>query len=271
LTRYTSTTEQDRREMLDAVGVPSLDDLFATEIPDGVRLRRPLELPDGMSEQEVFDHLAALAARNRHCDEEVTFLGAGMYDHYVPALIDSITQRSEFLTPYTPYQPEVSQGTLQGTFEFQTLTAQLFGMEVSNAGMYDGATSLAEAALMACRVTKRRRVAVVDTVHRHYIQVVRSYVVPQDIEVYTITPDATELQPETACVLAQYPNFFGYIEDQQALADLAHDNGALYCVSCDPIAMAMLKPPGAYGADLATREGPAHGVPPSLGGPDVGK
>jgi glycine dehydrogenase subunit 1 len=142
MSRYTSATEQDRREMLDAIGVGSLDDLFA-EIPESVRLGRELDLPDGLSEQEVFDHLSALAARNRHSDEEVTFLGAGMYDHYVPALVDSLITRSEFLTPYTPYQPEVSQGGLQVMFEFQTMISELTGLPVANASVYEGPSAVA--------------------------------------------------------------------------------------------------------------------------------
>ena len=137
MTRYTSATDQDRREMLAAIGVGSVEELFA-DIPESLRLERPLALPDGMAEQDVYDHLAALAARNRHCEDEVSFLGAGMYDHYVPALIDSITQRSEFLTPYTPYQPEISQGGLQAMFEFQTAISELTGLPVSNASLYEG-------------------------------------------------------------------------------------------------------------------------------------
>jgi glycine dehydrogenase subunit 1 len=159
---------------------------------------------------------------------------------------------------------------LQGNFEFQTLTAQLFDMEVSNAGMYDGASAMAEAALMACRVTKRAKVAVLDTVNPHYMAAIRAYAEPQDIEIYLIAPDATELQDETACVLQQYPNFFGYVEDVQRMSDMTHAAEALFCVSADPLAIAMLKPPGAFGADIATGEGQALGVPMSFGGPYVG-
>ncbi len=265
---YIPNTDADRADMLKDIGARSVEDLFK-DIPAEYR-HPPLQIPEALSEMELRRELERLAAKDFHLGGHPSFLGAGVYNHFCPAVVGPLVTRGEFLTSYTPYQPEVSQGTLQGTYEFQTLTAQLFDMEVSNAGMYDGASSLAEAALMACRVTKRRRVAVMDTVHPHYAEVVRAYAMPQDIEVYTITPDARELRPETACLLAQYPNFFGHIENQQALADLAHANGALYCVSCDPVAMAMLKPPGAYGADIATGEGQALGVPPSFGGPYVG-
>ena len=166
MTRYTSTTEQDRREMLDAIGVGSLEDLFA-EIPDGVRLKRPLDLPAGMSEQEVFDHLSELAGRNRHADGEVTFLGAGMYDHYVPALIDSILQRSEFLTPYTPYQPEISQGGLQVMFEFQTAISELTGLPVSNASVYEGPSAVAAAGYLAKLENGRTKLVTSRGLHPH--------------------------------------------------------------------------------------------------------
>jgi glycine dehydrogenase subunit 1 len=254
--------------MLAVIGASSVEELF-DDIP--VEFRDPgLTIPPPLSEIDLRREMERLASRNFHPAAHPSFLGAGVYNHYCPAVVAPLVTRGEFLTSYTPYQPEVSQGTLQGTFEFQTLTSQLFGMEVSNAGMYDGASALAEAALMACRVTKRARVALVDTVSPHYQEVVRSYVAPQAIEVYTIAPSATALQDETACVLAQYPNFYGYIENYQRLSDLAHDTGALFGLSCDPMAMAMLKPPGAYGADIATGEGQALGVPMSFGGPYVG-
>ena len=265
---YIPNTDDDRAAMLAAIGVEGLADLFA-DIPDEYR-DPELRIPPPMPEMELRREMARLASRNFHAGDHPSFLGAGVYNHYCPAVVAPIVTRGEFLTSYTPYQPEVSQGTLQGNFEFQTLTAQLFGMEVSNAGMYDGASALAEAALMACRVTKRARVAIVDTVNPHYQEVVRSYVAPQEIEVYNIASGATELRSETACVLAQHPNFFGYVEDTQRLSDLAHAAGALFCLSCDPIAVAMLKPPGAYAADIATGEGQALGVPMSFGGPYVG-
>ena len=265
---YVPNTDEDRIAMLAAIGVSSVDDLFV-DIP--TEFRDPaLRIPAPMSEMDLRQEMARLASRNFHAGDHPSFLGAGVYNHYCPAVVPPLVTRGEFLTSYTPYQPEVSQGTLQGNFEFQTLTAQLFGMEVSNAGMYDGASALAEAGLMACRVTKRARVVVLDTVNPHYAEAVRAYAGPQDIEITTIGADATELPPETAAVLVQYPNFFGYIEDLQRLSDLVHAAGGLFCVSADPIAMALLKPPGAYDADIATGEGQALGVPMSFGGPYVG-
>src|SRR5687768_6719942 len=175
MTRYTSATDADRREMLDAIGVGSVDDLFE-QIPEGVRLDRPLELPDGMSEDEVNRHLTALAARNRHADNEVTFVGAGMYDHYVPALVDSITQRSEFLTPYTPYQPEISQGGLQVMFEFQTAISELTGLPVSNASLYEGPSSVASAGYLALLEDKsKRRFVISRGVHPHSRETLETY------------------------------------------------------------------------------------------------
>jgi glycine dehydrogenase subunit 1 len=265
---YIPNTDEDRAEMLAAIGVDTVEDLFA-DIP--AEFRHPeLLLPPPLSEMELRREMERLAERNMYTGKYPSFLGAGVYQHYCPAVVGPLATRGEFLTSYTPYQPEVSQGTLQGTFEFQTQTAQLFGMELSNAGMYDGASGLAEAALMACRVTKRSKVAVVDTVNPHYVEVVKAYVASQNIEVYTIAVNATELTDSTACVLAQYPNFFGYVEDYQRLSNLAHAIDALFCVSCDPIAMAMFQSPGSYGADIATGEGQALGVPASFGGPYVG-
>lgn len=265
---YIPNTNDDRSTMLRAIGVPHVDALFA-DIP--ASLRNPaLRMPAPMAEMDVRAELERLAERDFHAGRHASFLGAGVYHHFTPAAIQPIIMRGEFLTSYTPYQPEVSQGTLQGTFEFQTMTCQLLDMEVANAGMYDGATALAEAALMACRLTKRYRVALVDTVNPAYAEVVRTYTAAQHIEVYTVTGIGANLQPDTACVLAQYPNYFGYIEDVQALGAAAHASGAMLCVSCDPIAMALFRPPGALGADIVTAEGQALGVPPSYGGPYAG-
>src|SRR5204862_3140188 len=166
MSRYTSATDADRREMLDAIGVESVEELFR-DIPEPMRQREPIALPDGMAEQDVFDHLRALASRNRSADEEVTFLGAGMYDHYVPALIDSILQRSEFLTPYTPYQPEVSQGTLQAMFEFQTAISELTGLPVANASVYDGPSAVGAAGYLARLANRRERFVVSWGLHPH--------------------------------------------------------------------------------------------------------
>ena len=254
--------------MLKALGVASVDDLFQ-DIP--AQLRNPeLRLSPALSELELGQEMERLAARNVQPGPYACFLGAGVYRHFTPAVVGALASRGEFLTSYTPYQPEVSQGTLQATYEFQTMACQLLGMEVANAGMYDGATSLAEAALMACRVTRRYRVAVLDTLSPNYADVVRTYAEPQGIEIYSVSPGVNELQPETACVLVQHPNFFGYLEDLDHLVNVAHGDGALVCISTDPTAVAMFKPPGAYNADIATAEGQALGIPPSFGGPYVG-
>ena len=265
---FIPNTDDDRAAMLAAIGADRVEALF-DDIPERFR-HPPLALPDPMPEMQLRAEMEALAQRNFHAGDHPSFLGAGVYRHFCPAVVAPLVARGEFLTSYTPYQPEVSQGTLQALFEFQTLTAQLFGMEVSNAGMYDGASSLAEAALMACRITRRALVAVVDTVNPVYVETVRAYTAPQGIDVYPVSPAAGGLRPETACVIAQYPNFFGCIEDMQALSDAAHDSGALFVMSCDPTALAMFKPPGDFGADIATGDGQALGVPPSFGGPYVG-
>ena len=265
---YTPNTDADRRRMLDAIGVDSVDELFA-DIPE--RHRNPtLDLPPPMSEFDLRRYFAELAAMNKTPGEYACFLGAGAYRHHIPAIVRQLTSRSEFMTAYTPYQPEISQGTLQTEFEFQTLCAQLTGMDVANAGMYDGSTSLAEAVLMACRVTRRSRVAVLDSVSPAYISVLRTYTEAGGITIDIVSADNPTLTGETACLVAQQPNFLGYIEDMQALADKAHDAGALFVVYADALSMAMFNPPGDYGADIVASEGQALGVPPTFGGPYVG-
>lgn len=265
---YIPNTDEDHAEMLAAIGAGTIDDLFS-DIPQEHR-NPELLLPAPLSEMELRAQMGSLAEKNFQAGHHASFLGAGVYNHFCPSVVQPLVTRGEFLTSYTPYQPEVAQGTLQGTYEFQTLTAQLYGMEVSNAGMYDGASALAEAALMACRITKRSRVAVTNTLNPHYADVIRAYLAPQDIEVFLVDPKSAEIPDETACVLAQYPNFYGYIEDMPTMADMAHANGALLAVSCDPLALAMFQSPGSFGADIATGEGQALGIPASFGGPYVG-
>jgi len=265
---YIPNTVDEQAAMLQAIGVDSVDDLFQ-DIP--AEFRNPgLNMPAPLSEMEVLQELQRLSERNLYPGRYASFLGAGVYRHFTPSVVSALVSRGEYLTSYTPYQAEASQGTLQSTFEFQTMSSQIMGMEVANAGMYDGATSLAEAALMACRITKRGRVAIVDTVAPNYAEVVRTYAEPQGIEAYTVSSSVRELQPGTACLLVQSPNFFGYLEDMGGLTDVAHNHGALMCTSADPVAMSMFKSPGAYGVDIATAEGQALGVPPSFGGPYVG-
>ena len=267
---YIPNTIAEQDDLLAAVGLSSVDELFA-DIPDDYR-NPPLRLPDPMSELEIQRELGAMAGRNRPLSSGPSFLGAGSYYHFIPSIVKAVMTRGEFLTAYTPYQPEVSQGTLQVIFEFQTMVSALYGMEVANAGMYDGATSLAEAVLMACRVTRRQQVVVSDTVAPAYRQVIATYCQAQGIAI-DIVPTAdigASVTEATAGVVAQYPNFYGGLDDLAGLAATAHDDGALLVVSADPLAMGMLKPPGEFGADIVTGEGQPIGIPPSFGGPYLG-
>ena len=265
--------------MLDAIGVETIEDLFDA-IPAGVRLGRPLDLPPGMSEQEVFDHLAGLAARNRHADEEVTFLGAGMYDHYVPALIDSIIQRSEFLTPYTPYQPEISQGGLQVMFEFQTAISELTGLPVSNASVYEGPSAVAAAAYMSKLETGRGRLVASRGLHPHSREALRTHAAGYRMEVVEAplggegVTDAEALSQaidgDTAAVFVQQPNFLGSVEDLGELSERAKAAGALFVCAADPLPLGILTPPGELGVDICVGEGQTLGNRLDFGGPSFG-
>jgi glycine dehydrogenase subunit 1 len=264
--------------MLDAIGVDSIEDLFA-EIPAALRLGRPLDLAPGLSESECFDHLASLAARNAHAESETCFLGAGMYDHYVPAIVDAITQRSEFLTPYTPYQPEVSQGGLQVMFEFQTAISELCALPVANASLYEGASSVASAAYMAIGATGRRRLVVSRGVHPHSRETLATYARGFGAEVVEVgldggVTDASELaaalDSDTAAMFVQNPNFLGAVEDLEALAAAAKESGALTVAAVDPLTLGVLRPPGECGVDIAVGEGQALGGRLDFGGPSFG-
>jgi glycine dehydrogenase subunit 1 len=278
LTRYTSATDADRRAMLDAIGVGSIDDLFA-EIPADLRLARPLDLPPGVSETECFDHLAALADRNAHADAELCFLGAGMYDHYAPAIVDAITQRSEFLTPYTPYQPEVSQGGLQVMFEFQTAISELCALPVANASLYEGPSSVASAAYLAIGATGRRRLVVSRGLHPHSRETLRTYARGFGADVVEVgleggVTDAGEvaaaLDSDTAALFVQNPNFLGAVEDLEALAGAAKQAGALTVAAVDALTLGVLRPPGDCGVDIAVGEGQPLGGRLDFGGPSFG-
>ncbi len=270
---YIPNTTGEQAGMLASLGLSSIEELFA-DIP--AEHRNPsLRLPAPMAELEIQRELGGLAGRNRPLGSGPSFLGAGSYHHFIPAIVKALVTRGEFITAYTPYQAEASQGTLQVIYEFQTLICNLYGMEVANAGMYDGATSLAEAALMACRVTRRERVAALDTVSPAYRSVIEAYCRPQQIEVATVRSEDIGVGGEsnlsdTACLVSQYPNFYGGIEDLGRLVETAHSAGGLSVVSCDPIAAGMFRPPGDYGADIVTGEGQPLGIPPSYGGPYVG-
>jgi len=265
--------------MLATIGVDSTADLFA-QIPEAVRLDRPLALPAGMSEAQVYERLAELAARNADCEEQISFLGAGMYDHYVPAIVDAIAQRSEFLTPYTPYQPEISQGGLQAMFEFQTMMSELTALPVSNAGLYEGPSSVASAAYLAIGATKgRRRLVVSRGVHPHSRETLATYAVGFGAEIEEVGLDggltdaaalAAAVNDETAAVFLQSPNFLGAVEDVEALGVAAKEHGALLIVAVDPMTLGVLKPPGEQGADIALGEGQPLGNRLDFGGPSFG-
>ena len=266
---YIPNTTEEQEGMLATLGLRSIAELFH-DIPEVYR-DPLLNLPGPTPELEVQRELAALASKNRPLNSGPSFLGAGSYNHFIPSVVKALMTRGEFLTAYTPYQAEASQGTLQVIYEFQTLISNLYGMEVANAGMYDGATSLAEGVLMACRVTRRNRVAVSDSLSPIYRQVIETYCQAQGIRISTVSSSGSlSLDDQTASLVVQYPNFYGYIEDMGTLAAAAHNQGALFVVSADPMAMGMFHPPGHYGADIVTGEGQPLGIPPSYGGPYLG-
>ena len=265
---YISNTEADRKEMLKSIGVSSPDELFQ-DIPESYR-DPSVEVPEPLSELELLRELKTLGNQNANLDEYACFLGAGSYNHYIPSVVRHVTGRSEFYTSYTPYQPEISQGTLQTTYEFQSLICDLTAMDVANAGMYDGSTALAEAALMACRVTGRRHITVLDTVSPRYLDLLRTYMEIQAIGLDVVSPDSLPINPETACVVSQYPNFYGYLEDLSPYVQASRDAGALAVGYVDPIALGMLRPPGDFGVDIVVGEGQSMGMAPMFGGPYVG-
>jgi glycine dehydrogenase subunit 1 len=276
---YTSNTPGDVQAMLEAIGASSIDELFA-EIPADLRLGRPLDLPRAVGELELTQHMSSLAGKNVHAGQKACFLGGGSYDHFVPAVVDALASRGEFYTSYTPYQPEVSQGNLQVMFEYQTLICQLTGMDVSNASLYDGGSAAVEAALMCMSVTRRLgKVVVPASVHPEYRQILATYLAPLGTELATLPAPRGTLRPEdlaravddrTACVLVQHPNFFGCLEEVEALGRATHEAGALLVVSFDPISLGMLKRPGEMGADVVVAEGQSLGTPMSYGGPYLG-
>jgi glycine dehydrogenase subunit 1 len=265
--------------MLAAVKAASVEELFA-DVPAGVRRREPLALPAGASEHEVLAGLRRLAAANTPATQLVSFLGAGVYDHYVPAVVDALASRSEFSTAYTPYQPERSQGVLQSIFEFQTAIAELTGMDVANASMYDAGTALAEALLLAGAQTRRRLAVVSAAVHPEYRQVLDTESVGRGpcAFVAPLAPGggtdldalAALVSDETAAVIVQQPGFFGALEDLERAAAVAHQAGALFVVVADPLSLGLLEPPGRFGADIVVGEGQAFGNAMSFGGPGFG-
>ncbi len=265
---YVPNTDRDRRAMLDAIGVDSVAELFDA-LPAEYR-DPPLNLPAPRSEFELRNDIEAMARQNMVPGEYACFLGAGVYRHHIPAVVRQIAGRGEFMTSYTPYQPEISQGTLQATYEFQSLVCLLTGMEAANAGMYDGSSSLAEASLMAARLTKADRIAVLDSVSPAYKEVIRAYAQAPGLDILDVPRENVAITEGTACLIVQQPNFFGYMEDLADLSERAHAHGAMLVVYSDLTSLGMFKPPGEYDADIVAAEGQAIGVPPSYGGPYVG-
>ncbi len=275
--RFLSATDADRATMLGAVGVSAIEELFE-QVPEAVRLGRPLDLEPALSEPELVAHLEELASRNVHVGREISFLGAGMYDHYVPAVVDAILARGELLTAYTPYQPEMSQGVLQAIFEYQTAICELTGMDVSNASGYDGTTVAADACYVAKHHTGRTKVVIAETVNPQTRQVVKTYAPGFGLEVVEVPhrqgatdPDELRTAAEgAACVVFQQPNFFGVLEDAPALAAAANEVGALPVAHVDPVSLGLLEAPGNYGCALAVGEGQGAGNYLSYGGPHYG-
>ncbi|MGH4138868.1 aminomethyl-transferring glycine dehydrogenase subunit GcvPA [Clostridium sp.] len=275
---YIPNTLEDEKFMLKSVGAESIQDLFS-DIPECLKLNRDLNINPSMSELEVQKHLKSICSKNKSTEELVCFLGAGAYDHYIPSIIKHIVSRSEFYTSYTPYQPEISQGTLQAIFEYQTLMCDLTGLEVSNASMYDGASACAEAAFMACESTKRKSIIVSKTVHPEIRKVLSTYTKFRGIEIIEVdaqdgVTDVIKLKQlvdsKTAGVIVQNPNFFGIIEDMSSVEKITHDNKALLIMSVDPISLAILKTPGEIGADIVVGEGQSLGNAMNFGGPYLG-
>ncbi len=275
---YISNTDSDRAEMLETIGIRSFDALLAP-IPEAIRLKGNLDVPPALDEAGVVRHLQALAARNVDLESHLCFLGAGIYDHFRPSVVGALASRGEFATSYTPYQPELSQGMLQAIYEYQSLICALTGMDLSNASMYDGATGLAEAALMAVALTDRSEVVVSRAVHPHYRQVIATYLASAGFCFVEAPATGTEgdlqalqqlLSDRTAAVIFQHPNFFGCLEEPSAFVEAAHQTGALAVASVDPISLGLLKPPGAYDVDIVVGEGQPLGNAMGFGGPLLG-
>lgn len=278
--RYISNTEEDLNSMLKEIGAGSVSELFR-DIPAQYILEEGLPLPGPLSELELLNRMEEMSGSNASMQDYASFLGGGVYHHFIPSVVHHLAGRSEFYTSYTPYQPEISQGTLQAIFEYQTLMCMLLSMDVSNASMYDGASSLAEAVLMALRRAKGNRVLLSQTVHPEYREVVHTYCAPQEIEITEIphtmdgVTDIDKLSEafdeKTACVVIQSPNFFGIIEEMERYESIVHQTDSLFIVNfTEPLSFGILKPPGVAGADIACGEGQSFGIPPGFGGPHLG-
>ena len=275
---YLPHTAEDRQEMLAAIGVQDTMDLFC-DIPEQIRLHRSLNLPGPLSEPELTKYFQKIAAANANLQEYACFLGAGAYDHFIPSTVDHVLRRSEFYTAYTQYQPEISQGYLQALWEYQSMICEITGMPVANASMYDGATAMAEAAILACHATNRKEILVARSVHPHYRAALCTYARDFDFEIKEIDFDGGITASEklqalaskaTAAVIVQNPNFFGSVEDLAALIELTHAVGALFVTVADPIALGLLEAPGKLGSDMVVGEGQPLGLAISFGGPYLG-
>lgn len=275
---YLPHTEADRKAMLGAIGVKATEDLFDA-IPDKLKLKDKLNLPKALSEAELVQSMQNLAKQNANVQEQICFLGAGAYDHYIPSVVDHVVHRSEFYTAYTQYQPEISQGYLQALWEYQSMICEITGMDVANASMYDGGTAAAEAAMMACGASGRSEILVAGTVHPHYRTVINTYVVDknytrQEVGYKDGVIDMAALEKKlcqtTAAVILQSPNFFGSIEDVHKVCELAHAQGSYVIAVVDPLSLGILESPGALGADIVVGEGQSLGLPLSFGGPYLG-
>ena len=276
---YIPNTRDDEKRMLEAIGVESICDLF-NDIPKDLQLNRDLNLKPSMSELEVMNYMKKLASQNKTVNDLTCFLGAGAYDHYIPTVVGHVTGRSEFYTSYTPYQAEISQGTLQYIFEFQSLIAEVTGMEVANASLYDGGTAIAEAAFMASSISRKKKIIISETVNPQYREVLTTYAHLQDLEIVEVKMDegSTDLEDlkakvdgDTAAVVVQNPNFFGVIENMEEVEKITHsEKKALLINSIDPISVGILKTPGEIGADIVVGEGQALGIPLGYGGPYLG-
>ena len=275
---YLPHTPQDRLAMLETIGVAGVEELFA-DIPQEVRLRRPLRLPPPLSEMELREHLQTLAMKDRDYEQTLCFLGAGAYDHYIPSVVGHLVGRSEFLTAYTQYQPEIAQGYLQALWEYQSLICLLTGMEMAVTSLYDGATAMAEAAMMACGITGRSEVLVSRTMHPHWRDVLATYARDRGMKILTVdyldgVSNLAEISrlvtDNTAAVICQTPNFFGCLEDLRGIGEIAQKQGALLITAVNPISLGVLEAPGALGADIVIGEAQSLGLPLSFGGPYIG-
>lgn len=276
--RYLPMTEEDKKAMLETIGVNSVDELFS-DIPEKVRFKGEYNIKAAKSETSLMKELFQMASRNADLKTNVSFLGAGVYDHYMPVIVDHVISRSEFYTAYTPYQPEISQGELQAIFEFQTMICELTGMDVANSSMYDGGTALAEAAMLSAGHTKRKKIIVSGAVHPESREVLKTYAKGQYLEVIEVPVNngVTDIEAlkevaneEIAAVIVQYPNFFGRIEPLKELEEIVHANKSLFVVSSNPLSLGVLTPPGKFGADIVIGDAQPFGIPTAFGGPHCG-